>query len=432
MRVTFITIVVCFIALSYIEGQTQLSGELRARPELRYGYKELPDSASKPALLVSQRSRLNFIIKKEKYSVGFSIQDVRVWGDEQMYTSTGVSGDMASIDLKEAWFAYQVKKDFNIKAGRQEWKYGDQRLLGARNWNQNGLSYDALLLSYKGLFRCDAGFSYNNEKEITFQDFYATGKIRTLNFLYLQKEFKEKLNIYGLYILSGMQNPRRAETVFLKNTLGGSATFKNDLVELNGNGYFQTGLNKDSTKVSAFLLSGYASLFIGPLKLTLGTDIISGQNAICTDSTYLKTDHRFDNLYGARHSFNGDMDLFSNLGSATGGGGLNDIYLNVDSKVNEKLAVRVAYHYFSLQNNVLDPESLTSPYYAMDPYLGSEVDLKLNYKIGEDISFEIGYSILKGSESFYTIRGNKAENAIPAQWVYLMITFKPVFFSTEK
>ncbi len=415
-----------------VKAQTSISAELRSRPEFRYGYKQLPDSGSKAVFLISQRSRIYLNVKKEKYGVGFSLQDVRVWGDEQSYSSTGIQGDNASIDLKEAWFAYYINKEFSIKAGRQEFKYGDQRLLGARNWNQHGMSYDALLLSYKSFLRCDLGLSYNNNSDIYFQEKYATDKLKTLNFLYIQKEFKEKLDIYGLYVLTGMQNPNDAYGILFKNTVGASGTFKNEVIELNVNGYYQTGLNKDSVKVSAFLLGGYVAASAGILKFTLGAEMISGQNALSTDSSYLKTDHRFDNLYGGRHPFNGNMDLFSNFNSGTGGGGLNDVYFTVDCKINEKLALKGVYHYFGLQNNVPDSESVIPPYIALQSYLGSEIDLKLTCKVSDEIAFETGYSLMKGTKSLYAIRDSKADYNVPAQWVYIMVTFKPVFFTIAK
>ena len=431
-RILPILIFALIILYTKSTAQTTLSGELRTRPELRYGYKQLPDSGSKVAFLVSQRSRITLNMKKEKYSVGLSLQDIRVWGDEQKYSSTGIQGDDASIDLKEAWFSYNFNKEFSFKAGRQEFKYGDQRLLGARNWNQYGMSYDAVLVSYKGLFRCDAGVSYNNTKEIDFQELYATDKMKTLNFLYVQKEFFEKLDIYGLYILSGMQNPNIVEGILFKNTMGLSAILKGDNIELNANGYYQTGLNKDSTKVSAFLLSGYAAYSVSSFEFTFGADIISGQNAISTDSSYLETDHRFDILYGARHSFNGDIDQFSNLNSGTGGGGLVDVYLSAEYSTSKNLSLKATYHYFQLQNNVWNPESITAPYTALDSYLGSELDCKLSYKVSGEITIDLGYSIFKASESLYTIRKSTAENRIPANWVWIMITCKPVFYTSEK
>ena len=413
-------------------AQTTLNGELRTRPEFRYGYKQLPDSGSKAAFFISQRSRVTLDVKKEKYAMSLSIQDARVWGDEQKYNSSGIQGDNASIDLKEAWFSYNFNKEFNIKIGRQEFKYGDQRLLAARNWNQHGMSYDALLLSYKGMFRCDAGFSYNNNNEITFQELYATDKMKTFNFLYVQKEFSEQVDIYGLYILSGIQDPDKVEGIFIKNTMGLSATLKGDNLELNANGYYQNGRNKDNTKVSAFLLSGYAAYSLSSFKYTIGADIISGQNALSSDSSYLETDHVFDILYGARHSFNGDIDQFSNLNSGTGGGGLIDVYFSSTYSQGKKLSLKVTCHYFQLQNNVWNTESVTPPFTALNSYLGSELDGKLSYKVTGELTIDLGYSILKAAETLYTIQESTAENRMPASWAWMMVTFKPVFITTEK
>jgi hypothetical protein len=148
-KLSIVASMLLFIPFVPCKSQVTVNAELRPRFEIRDGYKQLSDTSSLPAFFVSQRSRIGLGFAKEKYSIYFSIQDVRVWGDEQNYTSTGVTGDNASIDLKEAWVEYFVSDHVSIKFGRQELKYADQRLIGARNWNQNGMSYDALIFKYK-------------------------------------------------------------------------------------------------------------------------------------------------------------------------------------------------------------------------------------------------------------------------------------------
>ena len=56
----------------------------------------------RPFLSASEHG-LNFYYSHPKFKVGISIQDVRVWGDEQLYTATGAYGDNASLDMNEGW-----------------------------------------------------------------------------------------------------------------------------------------------------------------------------------------------------------------------------------------------------------------------------------------------------------------------------------------
>ncbi len=410
----FLMGILCLQAAS----QTTISGELRFRPELRYGYRNLPDSGSKPVFIVSQRSRLNFSFKKEKLAAAISIQDARIWGDEKSYSATGKQGDLASIDLKEGWLAFNFSKEFTVKAGRQEWKYGDQRLIGTRNWAQTGISYDALLLSYKGSLRIDAGFSYNNDKDLYFQDFYPTDKFKMMNFLYAEKELSGKFELYGLYVMTGMQDPLKAGGLNVKHTIGGSVTFQGDDLMLNGNGYYQAGRNISNVKVSAFLLNGIVSYTIGSLKLTAGSDLLSGNE----DSTFTIKDRRFDIFYGARHPFNGEMDFFSNLNNSTLGGGLIDLYFTPELKISDKLNAKAAFHYLRLHKSVL----------GLGKFLLPEADFKLAYKFNDDLSIDLGYSLAFPTNDFYTIMGSNAENNFPCHWGWVMITYKPVIYKSEK
>ena len=79
-------------------GQLEINAELRPRAEVRHGYKAIPKEDAEAATFVSQRTRLNFYYSHSKFKVGISFQDVRVWGDEQLFNATGVYGDnQASI-----------------------------------------------------------------------------------------------------------------------------------------------------------------------------------------------------------------------------------------------------------------------------------------------------------------------------------------------
>ncbi len=87
------------------------------------------------------------------------------------------------MELKEAWIQLLCNKYSSIKIGRQIFKYDDERLLSARDWNQNGVSYDAVLYQYQyHKWRIDCGISLNNEKDNQFGNRYPAGKLKNIKF----------------------------------------------------------------------------------------------------------------------------------------------------------------------------------------------------------------------------------------------------------
>ena len=84
-------------------AQFKISGEFRTRGEINNGLKNIPDSNDITGLYVSQRTRIKFSYKNEKYETKISIQDVRAWGSENISSMTGVWGNSAGIDVHEAW-----------------------------------------------------------------------------------------------------------------------------------------------------------------------------------------------------------------------------------------------------------------------------------------------------------------------------------------
>ena len=148
-KLQLLIFVLLFIFPSIAFSQFRVSAELRPRFEMDNGaLKPRPDSVN-TGYYATQRTRLNFDFAKEKYQMRLSIQDVRFWGSGDIYSSTGVWGSSAGLDVKEAWFRLNIGSYSHITIGRQELKLDDQRLIATRNWNQFGASYDAISFGFK-------------------------------------------------------------------------------------------------------------------------------------------------------------------------------------------------------------------------------------------------------------------------------------------
>jgi hypothetical protein len=62
----------------------------------------------------------------------------------------GAEGD-DTFDLRQAWIEFGNPKEFplTLKVGRQILSYGDERLIGAFDWNNIGRTFDAVKLRWE-------------------------------------------------------------------------------------------------------------------------------------------------------------------------------------------------------------------------------------------------------------------------------------------
>lgn len=449
MKKISLMILVPLIASS-ATGQFEVSAELRPRLEVRHGYRLLPHAGDAPAVFTSQRTRLNLGFRNDRLAIRMSVQDVRVWGDEQLYSSTGVFGDQASVDLKEGWMEVVLSNRTALRIGRQFLSYDDERLLARRNWNQNAITYDAVLCKYShhGL-TLHLGASLNNNSENTFGGDYnlyrevilldtATGtivtrkvalepRIRSLDFLYVSKELG-KGALSFLAMATGVQNPLSSGVVYVKGTYGLSYRLRTDLALVRLSSYYQHGSNCSGLRVSAYMLNAYALYRVGKVSVNGGIDYISGQDGLNNAPGYLSKDHFFDIFYGARHKYYGLMDYFSAMRSATAGGGLVDLMAGAGYAPATKLVIQLDGHYFLLQNRVPDPTAENGAALALDKGLAAEADLSLVFNWLPDLKVEGGFSVMLPGESMEKIQHFDDGGSRFSYWGWVMLTATPELF----
>jgi hypothetical protein len=292
------------------------------------------------------------------------------------------------------------------------------------------MSYDAVLLQFNGSFLCDLGFSYNNNSELVYQEMFSLDKMKTLNFVFLKKQWNEKFNSSLLYVLSGFQQPDMIEKIYFKNTPGLLLNLDLSNFKFSSSGYYQFGCNSKGANVSAYFWNFSSELSLNHSSIAAGIDYISGNNYASTDSSYLEKDHMFDILYGARHRYYGNMDYFSNMQKGTAGGGLIDIYFDSNFDILNNLSIQGTYHYFRLQNSV--PEVATGS--TLNKSLANEFDLVLSYKPAKDIKLQMGYAFIISTESLNKVQNVSSDLPKDAHWLWLMCTISPsmVFNKKEK
>lgn len=405
---TFWTIGILFLSIYDLKAQFSVEAEIRPRAELRNGYQQLIPQDAAPSFIISQRTRLRFTYQQENMRWVVSPQDVRVWGDEKNHTIAGNLGDEASLDLHEAYVELKINPSVGITAGRMELSYDNEWLLGRRNWNQSGVSSDALLIKYATQqWNVHAAFSWNSLKETLSDNFYPADRYKTLAFLWLNHTFNAHHALSWIFTGTGQTPSDTVNTLHFRYTTG--FYYRMNIGQLQGdaNFYYQFGKNPAAKKVSAFLGAGNLIYNGKKLKPGVGFTVSSGNKNPASG-----TDHVFDLIYTARHKFLGQMDYFRNLSSHVKQAGISDTYFSLSWTANPRLTFINTLHNFRLMVN--------NPLVSGSKQLAIENDLILRYKFAEWGSLEYGLLWLSPSATLKQIQ-QVPESATPL-FSYLMLT----------
>lgn len=403
-----------------IYAQLKINAEQRNRFELRDGYREISKDGSIPAGLIWQRTRISFNYETENFKLKLTPQDVRLWGDETQTSSTGLFGDDASIELFEGYAELKLGTIGWMSVGRQQLKYDNQRLLAARNWNNNGLTYDAVLLKLDvSLWHIHLGSTWNSVDAATTDNLYPANRIKNLNFLWANHAFGEYLTLSLLHLSAGATETDTTNNLNYKHTTGFYSSYNSKGLNLWGEAYYQYGKTNTGMDVNAFLFALDGSYKTGNFTPGIGATLLSGNSKTGAEQT---TENLFDVHYGARHRFFGYMDYFRNFTSHTNSAGLVDYYFYLDYKFTKAVSICNIGHYFQLAK--------TNPVTPDDKNLGYENDLVLNYKFSDWGALEGSYLFYLPTETLNTIQG--VENTGFQQFVYIQLTLSPTLFNQQK
>ena len=129
---------------SLADKKFQIDAEYRIRPEYRDGYQQMRNDTTPAASFTGQRTRLNISYSNSnKFSSMISIQDIRVWGQQDPRSVTP-----STLQLFEGWAEPRITPEFSVRIGRQRLIYDNQRLFADNNWRTGAASYDAVCFKY--------------------------------------------------------------------------------------------------------------------------------------------------------------------------------------------------------------------------------------------------------------------------------------------
>ena len=405
--------------LSFADGKVIFDVQERLRWEVRennFDFNRGVNAVTDDGWLL-QRFRIGMMLKPvpwlKIYAQG---QDSREFFSGRTLTpgALGAEGD-DSFDLRQAYIDISdySKCPWGLKVGRQILSYGDERLVGAFDWNNFGRTFDAVKLTYKTKgFTLDAFTStpvvitankFNQSdlfngtetgRGLVFSGVYAT--LDDLSFgsvdlysLFINEPRGNTSNVQGGVSTTGA-NARHSDFVTLGTRIKGDPKKLGGL-EFQGEFAYQVG-DVRGLSLNAFAANvGVGYNFDLPMK----PRIYAEYNFASGDGNSADNDvGTFQNLFPTNHKFYGIMDLFAWQN-------LHNAMLSFKVTPMKNVTAQVDYNAFWLAdtndvwyraNGLTAVRPLNAASRGASDYVGSEVDLVVTWTPNKYLQVQGGYS----------------------------------------
>lgn len=410
------------------KNSIDISAQIRPRFEYRNGaYLPLQDGDA-PAILVNNRTRLNFEYNNaDRLKVYVSLQNVNIWGQAPQIQATDKTGGMSVF---EAYVAFPLAEQVNIKLGRQVIALDDDRIFGSLDWHPAGRSHDAVNINWAPNedFTLRGFIAYNQSAasplNVNFpkgQYFSGGQDYQHLEALHAHYSIAPTQQLSFLFANLGYKvDAAKANNM---QTFGAHYTGKSDEVTYGATAYLQTGKNAAGVSKSAYMFALNAGYRFSPIfALTAGLDYLSGN---ASDDTSGK-DKAFNPFSGTNHKFYGFMDYYfvgapgSNNAPAQG---LLNPYLTANVRTGEKSNLSATYHFFAPAAKYQVGTKKHSSY-------GSEIDLVYSLKVQPFVGLQLGYSTYFVNDGTKALKGTPNPRAYQ-DWLWCSLNINPKIFSAK-
>jgi hypothetical protein len=390
-----------------------IAGQIRHRSEIDG---RNFDPAARAMWFNLLRSRLSVAVTPlPDVNVFVQVQDARLFGGENPGSARGTTdGSAKALDFHQAYFS--VGKLFgtslNVKVGRQELLYGNERLIGTLGWSNVGRAFDGGVLSYTTeslsadmlalkLVGSQTGFTWENLR----------GLYSTLRF------FQPHLvDAFVLFDDNTSEVPKGVDAGAAKltrTTIGTYARGKLQLGDYELEMIYQNGkmaLNDSSARadIRAYLFSGSVGYTLNPeskLRIGLLYTRTSGD-----ESPKDQNVGTFNSLFATGHKFFGYMDYFPGVLSEYG---LQDFALLTSLNITGSVSCTADFHHFALERAAMLTEDPGEKVHKRS--VGQELDLTTTVKYNANFSFIVGASAFVPDRVMRNARGSAT-----TYWVYVM------------
>ena len=382
-----------------------LNGEVRVRTEL-----DGRTAGTANDMVSLLRTRLGVVASpNDRVKVIVRLSDSRAMGEE---TNTLTDASADRFDLQEGYLQWQSAGGTRLRAGRQEWAYGDQRLIGTVGWANVTRAFDGFQLRLPVSGWDVDGFAATLRE---FDDLLATGVHPRSN-----DGNSTDQSLFGLWATDGTYDlfaiaearvaGASADEIFRRTVGGhGSASFEGFRFDATAAIQFGTQMRSDVEEdISAWMASGSVSrTFAGDMKprLTLQADVLSGDSEAGDGK-----DGAFNTLYATNHKFYGFMDLVLEPVGQLQRRGLVDLMVRGAIQPGA-WSFGLDLHRFSLAEDGGSDAGNS---------LGTEVDLTARRTLAEGLGLVMGASIFSPSDAADSPGIGLGDDSL--KWGYVQLT----------
>jgi len=467
----FLAIAVALLMLlGTIAQAADISFSGQFRPRLNFD-SDASDLTTNTAVF-DTRVRLNAKANiNPKTSMHLQFQSVGSWGvndagDDGSRVSIGGGAAEANDDLNDVGFhqAYLTYKGFagqpvDMKIGRQEIVIGGHRLFGHTGWLQGAQTSDAIRLTHTG-GNHTLGYTYIEGQNADAVASAAEGN-ESVHIITANTQGIMGGALEGIFVLtdgdnsdaSAWEDSEQWYTVGARqkgkiSAIGGldyrvefyhqfgdaGAIANTANMGITGNSADGDSTDRDAQMFGLRLGKTFKNAKWSPT-ITLWYDHLSGTDDDDSNGGDWGT---FDIHYDTGHKFYGFMDFYLNrAGSSSGYYGLEDFALKTKFSPRAGWTAKMDWHHFRTETDIGGADGNTvatngSAGGAMDPDLGTEVDLTLAHKYDANTKIVFGYSHYWTTNTFGQLNGGAAgsggtagsSNNDGADWGYIMIDTK--------
>ncbi len=420
--------------LCFLDGMICFDLEERFRWEIRDNNFDFNDAVNAPTddNWFLQRARIGMKLTLTDWlKVYAQAQDSReINSDRADFPGLfGAEGDDA-FDLRQAWVEFGNPKSFplTLKVGRQILSYGDERLIGAFDWNNIGRTFDAAKLRWEekswSLDAFASAVVVPERSQYNQSDFVngtETDRQQVFSGLYFSTTAipVQTTDLYVLHLHENdgpdyQANPLGDTNFFtlgarVKSKPGAFAPHEDEALSKDGKAVvapkppkpigfdydaefaFQTG-NVRGLDLTAFAVHGGIGYTFDTSwlpRLGLAYNFGTGD-----DDPADRNIQTFQNLFPTNHKFYGQMDVFSWQN-------MHDIEFSVKVQPVKAVTIKAEYHAFWLEttedswyraNGIATVRPLNTAARDAGNYAGSEADLTVTWNVNKYLQVEGGYS----------------------------------------
>lgn len=365
-----------------------LSGQVRPRYESR----DVGESPRDGFTSMRVRAALQALVDPS-LTIFIQVQDVRLWGEE-----SSTLGDFRAdnLDVHQAYLRFRGREMdwMTATVGRQETNLGEQRLVGAVGWAQQGRSFDGVRVDVAGgpgvvsliAYTLADATTETHDADAELFGAYAT----------IEEAGPGALDLYLLYDRG--DGPLETD----QQTFGARYALTRGALSARFEASAQTG-ERAGESVSAWMFGGRltGSFGGGRGSATLWYDHLSGDADPDDDEVGV-----FSTLYATNHPLYGFADLFTDIPAHTGGAGLRDVALKGSWAFADEITLGADLHRFS----AVERGDLSTSHFA------DELDLTLTHRYSSNLGVTVGFSYVAAADALGEI-GRLTDDLT---WAYVM------------